>query len=110
MTHSAARTFTDAGVAWSEHDLNKGCGRSRGTLLELGDRLRIYHSPGLSIGRLELGKLQPAHQGPRADPRRLGGFVKVALSQQGSYGWFLLAGQHGIVRCHVLSALVSVLW
>jgi hypothetical protein len=39
-----------------------------------------------SVSRLKLGNLQPAHQGPHTDSRRLGSFVKVALSQQGRDG------------------------
>jgi hypothetical protein len=65
-----------------EHDFKQGRGGSRGSLLELGDRLGIGGPAGLSIGRLELRQFQPTQQCARADTSGLRRLLEVALSEQ----------------------------
>jgi hypothetical protein len=83
ITHSVARTLTEAGVDWSSITLSRVVAAAVAPCLEFGDRLGIRRPPRFPVGSLELWQLQPPHEGPHADPRCLGSFVKVALSQQG---------------------------
>ena len=75
------------------HDLlQQRCGSCRGTLLQACHRLRKGRAPRFPKSILKLGHLQPPQERFGINPDGPGGFLHIALGQQGRNRFLLLRG------------------
>jgi len=101
MMHSAARMRTDAGVSGSIIVFRSVVAAAEAPLLEPCDRLGESGAPGVTIGLLELGQLEPAQESSGSNASSTRSFVHVALSQKRRNRVLFLTPEFCSVTCHL---------